>query len=180
MNITATAPSQRNFDEVRGAIEEFDLEPIKVKLMDPEEGLGWSRDRAEAVERLYRGFLFLSFKYQDRPLTPSWDIDDFWHFHILDTMKYAEDCDRIFGFFLHHFPYFGMRGEEDAANLVVTAEETRRLFHEEFGADLAAALAEANMGKKCGKYCGAAVPHGGFSAGADVIKVNVRPRIEPR
>lgn len=27
-----------------------------------------------------------------------------WHAHILFTQKYAADCDRIFGSFLHHFP----------------------------------------------------------------------------
>lgn len=60
-------------------------------------------------------------------------IDDFWHLHILDTQKYAEDCQVIFGYFLHHFPYFGMRGEEDAKNLSDSWEETCNLYQNRFG-----------------------------------------------
>jgi hypothetical protein len=37
--------------------------------------------------------------------------------HILDTAAYREDCDEIFGRFLDHFPYFGMRDEQDAQAL---------------------------------------------------------------
>lgn len=41
------------------AIEELDLEPIKVKLMHEESGEGWSLERANAVEKEYRRFLYL-------------------------------------------------------------------------------------------------------------------------
>ena len=61
-------------------------------------------------------------------------MDKFWHAHILDTRKYIEDCERVFGCYLHHFPYFGMRGADDAAALARAGERTRALYEEEFGA----------------------------------------------
>jgi len=114
-------------------IEELDLELIKVKLMDKEEGLGWSSDRCDEAEKWYKRFLYLHKKNPSSPLVPVNDMDRFWHQHILDTEKYAKDCDKIFGYFLHHFPYFGMRGGEDAANLKRAAEETSNIFEKEYG-----------------------------------------------
>lgn len=61
-------------------------------------------------------------------------VDDMWHSHILDTRAYHDDCDRILGRYLHHFPYFGMRGEDDAQALhdayADTIERYRRAFGE--------------------------------------------------
>src|SRR5688572_19376486 len=98
--------------EIVAAIQALDLEPIKFKLMDPDEGKGWSRETAEHMEGEYKKFLTLLVKYPEATIAPSKDVDAFWHGHILDTMKYAEDCERVFGYFLHHFPYFGMRGAD--------------------------------------------------------------------
>src|SRR6266849_4883328 len=105
----------------------------KIKLMDPEEGQGWSREYVNQMAIEYKRFLTLSVKYSEETIAPSKDVDKFWHGHILDTMKYAEDCQNVFGYFLHHFPYFGMRGEEDAANLAEAGRTTKRLYEQEFG-----------------------------------------------
>lgn len=117
------------------AIFSLDLDPIKFKLMDSKEGHGWTREKADRLELEYRRFLALTAKYPEEVIAPSTEVDKFWHGHILDTMKYAEDCQRVFGYFLHHFPYFGMRDAEDAANLADAAATTRRLYEQEFGAD---------------------------------------------
>src|ERR1700687_4559819 len=101
-------------EQVVAAIEALDLEPIKFKLMDPEEGQGWSKEYVERMAIAYKRFLTLLVTHPETTVAPSKDIDKFWHGHILDTMKYAEDCEQVFGYFLHHFPYFGMRGVEDA------------------------------------------------------------------
>ena len=121
-----------NVEKILAAIQALDLDPIKVKLMDPEEGQGWSREYVNQMAIEYKRFLTLSVKYPEETIAPSKDVDKFWHGHILDTMKYAEDCQNVFGYFLHHFPYFGMRGEEDAANLAEAGRTTKRLYEEEF------------------------------------------------
>ena len=115
------------------AIFALDLDPIKFKLMNKKEGHGWTREEADRHETEYRRFLALIAKFPDDAIVPDTDVDKFWHGHILDTLKYAEDCQHVFGYFLHHFPYFGMRDDEDAANLAEAAANTRRLYQTEFG-----------------------------------------------
>ncbi|MDB5962986.1 MAG: hypothetical protein JWP59_4280, partial [Massilia sp.] len=52
----------------------------------------------------YREFLLFAKTYPAATPTPTADVDAFWHFHILDTVKYARDCASAFGYFLHHKP----------------------------------------------------------------------------
>jgi hypothetical protein len=124
----------RSMNEMIDAIRGLDLGPIKYKLMDRDEGEGWTREFAERMELEYKRFLTLRAKYPQEPLAPGKDVDRFWHAHILDTQKYVEDCERVFGHYLHHFPYFGMRGAEDAAAWAVAGERTRALYAAEFQA----------------------------------------------
>ncbi len=116
-----------------GILKELDLEPIMVKVMDEEEGLGWSLDFTKRVATEYRKYLVLCKEYPHAALVPSSFVDDFWHFHILDTLKYQSDCGRYFGYFLHHFPYFGIRGEEDKKNLKSAWTESLAIYKTHFG-----------------------------------------------
>jgi hypothetical protein len=114
-------------------IAQLDLTMVKLKLMDTEEGRGWAADYCDRVETEYRRYLVLSRHYPEKAIVPSRIVDDFWHYHILDTQAYAEDCERVFGFFLHHYPYFGMRGPEDAQALGDADDETLALYDRHFG-----------------------------------------------
>ncbi len=87
------------------AIAALNLEPIKNKLMDPEHGEGWSRAKVEAMDVEYRRFLHLMHTFPNEAASPTKAVDIFWHYHILDTQKYASDCDQVFGCFMHHNPY---------------------------------------------------------------------------
>lgn len=98
-------------------INAIDLTMVKMKLMDSKEGQGWTQEQADEIERRYKRFLFLHVTIDDFPIVPTKDIDTMWHQHILDTMAYQEDCERIFEQFVHHFPYFGMRGEQGQESL---------------------------------------------------------------
>jgi hypothetical protein len=123
------------------SILELDLDPIKVKLMHVPSGEGWSLEKTNAVEKEYRRFLILMKLYPDEATAPLEDVDTFWHYHILDTMKYAADCEEIFGFFLHHFPYVGMRGEEDLADLERAGDRMQELYEATFNESYVAAAA---------------------------------------
>lgn len=114
-------------------IESLDFSMIRMKLMDLEEGRGWTAHHARRVEEEYRRYLALTMLHGAKSVVPSQEVDAFWHYHILDTQAYAEDCDKVFGGFLHHFPYFGMRGAEDAAALSQAYDETLSLYEAEFG-----------------------------------------------
>jgi hypothetical protein len=144
--------------QVIAAIDALDLDPIKLKLMNAEEGHGWSREYADSMEVAYKRFLTLSVTHPEETLAPSKDVDRFWHGHILDTLKYAEDCEKVFGYFLHHFPYFGMRGDEDAANLAAAAERTRELYQQEF----------ASSETEGAAWCGAAIKQNAAWCGATI------------
>jgi hypothetical protein len=115
------------------AIADLDLDPIKVKLMHHESGEGWTLEQANAVEAEYRRFLYLMMTFPHEAAAPLMDVDTFWHYHILDTMKYARDCDAVFGYFLHHFPYVGLRGEDDLAAHEQMGDRMRELYEATFG-----------------------------------------------
>jgi hypothetical protein len=134
-------------------MRDMDLEPIMVKAMDAEEGYGWSLDFTRAIAEEYRKYLVLCLENPDVPVVPSNYVDDFWHLHILDTQKYEEDCEDFMGYFLHHFPYFGMRGEQDAANLTKTWFQTRDLYTQRFGDIPEAYWPMSNRCPNCGKRC---------------------------
>lgn len=130
------------------AIAALDLDSIKAKLMHKKSGKGWSAERAAAVEREYRRFLYLMKRFPNEPTAPLVDVDTFWHYHILDTLKYAADCQQVFGYFLHHFPYVGMRGKDDEEALQRLGERMRAIYEETFGEDyLAGVTAGASLPK---------------------------------
>lgn len=114
-------------------IAELDLGPIKLKLMHKESGEGWSLAQANAVELEYRRFLCLMKQFPHEQIAPMFDVDIFWHYHILDTMKYAADCEHMFGYFLHHFPYLGLQGEDEEAVAKQAGTRMQELYEASFG-----------------------------------------------
>jgi hypothetical protein len=115
------------------AVMALDLAPIKHKLMHVESGEGWSLEKASAVEEEYRRFLCLMKMFPEEDTAPLVDVDTFWHYHILDTMKYAADCEQAFGYFLHHYPYVGLRGGDDEQFRLDSGERMRVLYEATFG-----------------------------------------------
>lgn len=118
-----------------GKLKQLDLKAIAYELMHSTEEK-WSFERTKQAISHYSMFLWLVNLYPKRQLVPTQEIDRVWHHHILDTMKYAEDCEMLFGRFIHHFPYFGKRGKVDKNNLYTAFAETQKLFQQHFGIDL--------------------------------------------
>lgn len=144
------APSE----DLKAKIMGLDLTMPLAKVMDPKEGYGWDAATARRNERDYKRFLYLA-AISTAIIVPTTSIDKMWHAHILDTRKYADDCDRIFGGFFHHFPYFGIRGEDDTKNLSSAFAETKRIWAETFGETALGGDADCSAGycEKCGN-CG--------------------------
>ena len=149
-------------------ISELDLEPIKRKLMHRESGEGWTPEQANAVEVEYRRFLYLMKKFPTEQTSPSVAVDTFWHYHILDTMKYAVDCEQVFGYFLHHYPYVGMAGEDADAEHHNSGERMRELYEQTFAASY-------NPGAA---FCGIVRPPVQQAAGAQAFCGIVRPPVQ--
>lgn len=125
-----------NQHQAKSYIDNIDFSMLIHKISLPDENISrvWSPESAEIAVNYYRNFLWLVRKYGDQEtLAPSTEIDEIWHHHILDTQKYHEDCNAIFGTYLHHYPYFGMRGEQDSQALTSAFSRTQALHYTEFG-----------------------------------------------
>src|SRR5450830_93474 len=125
-----------NATDTMRKIEALDLEAIKRKLMHEQSGEGWSVARADAIAKEYRRFLFMMHQFPQESFAPLVDVDTFWHYHILDTRKYAADCQQTFGYFLHHHPYVGLEAGDAAVNAAEHAqygERMRQLYQASFG-----------------------------------------------
>ena len=113
-------------------ISALNLDQIKQKLMHVASGEGWTLEQANAVDVEYRRFLYLMKMFPNEQTSPSVAVDTFWHYHILDTMKYAVDCEQVFGYFLHHYPYVGMVGENASEEHHDSGERMRELYEQTF------------------------------------------------
>lgn len=131
MTVTLAAPT---VDQARAHLDaHLDLRNVRMKLADSEEGPGLGSDYIELMEAEYRKFLVLHLLHPEADIVPCKLVDEIWHRHILDTAAYRVDCEAIFGSFLDHFPYFGMRGEADAQALVDAYADTLDRYREAFG-----------------------------------------------
>jgi hypothetical protein len=118
---------------IRMYIVNMDFVLLKEKMRLEE---GWSSEQIDQVEKRYKKYLFLRWKFQEELMPPPEDIDTFWHYHILDTIAYFKDTAAIFGWYFHHYPYFGMRGDADNTKLHEAFENTKKRWKEEYDEDL--------------------------------------------
>lgn len=134
-------PSNRRIERIEDVyeyIERLDLSRLKSILTSPslpnEQGI--ESLHADFCELHYKRWLFLRRKHEGKQLPPSHDIDIMWHAHILDTYFYHEVCDRVFGYYFHHYPYFGIRGDGDKQNLYDSFRLMLDTYKKEFGVGL--------------------------------------------
>lgn len=116
-------------------LADLDLSNVQRKLQEPyPEGKGWTKEQTIEAEKWYKRYLAAIIKYPDATKhVPNGPIDFFWHQHILDTMAYGQDCEHVLGYFLHHFPYFGLNGDADKRD--ASFDETNAIYQEMFGED---------------------------------------------
>ena len=108
------------------------LEMVKMKMQETDEGAGWSIEQCESAEIEYKRFLHMNLLFPEKAIVPNKIMDTVWHYHILDTRAYCNDSEDVFGGYFHHFPYFGMRGDQDKRNLESSFEKTKQLYLETF------------------------------------------------
>ena len=118
-------------------IDKMDFSLIKNKLLseDPLLCRRWTLPEAEIAIQYYKNFLYLNKKYASQfpVLPPLLEVDEIWHHHIMDTRQYKLDCENIFGYFFHHYPYVGTRSLEDKENLDTAFNVVQDLHEIEFG-----------------------------------------------
>lgn len=113
-------------------VAKINLEPIKLEL---QADLNWAPRRCEVAELEYKRFLTLQLWNRNLPypLVPTFLIDQIWHKHILDTGAYQLDMDRLFGEYLHHFPYLGFGSEKSKRLKQKAFVLTCKLYQKTFG-----------------------------------------------
>src|SRR5215510_12824427 len=112
---------------VPAVIQNLDLSAVRERLISKK---GWTPDYADRLIEEYREYLSLFYFHPgDELVPPTQDLDDVWHEHILDTRRYAEDCQTVFGRFIHHVP--GL--EEGTDRHTNGLRRTRRHWWRRFG-----------------------------------------------
>jgi hypothetical protein len=144
----------------------LDLVPVKFKLVKEK---GWTFDRANNVEPQYKAFLFLIGGKDGYYLVPTHDIDEMWHAHILDTRKYMADCAKHFGAYVHHYPYLGLKDEDDATRAKGIFDDTCSIIAKTLdvkigGYELANCGGGCSGGGGCSSSCGGG--HSSCSSGS--------------
>jgi hypothetical protein len=90
---------------------------------------GWAADFADAAVEEYKKFIYL-LCISDRPLSPSPEIDQVWHAHMLWTENYWEKfCEGTIGRKVHHRP----SSEGVTPALRADYDATLDLYADEFG-----------------------------------------------
>lgn len=125
-----------NLQNKLSEIDHLNFYLLKVKLSNYEDGEGWTREQCDMAEFYYKRFLKLILYFPQEKLVPNKTIDTFWHYHILDTKHYISATNRIFGEYIHHYPYLGLLGENDKQKLNDSFERTLNLYYSVFNESL--------------------------------------------
>ncbi|MEM0543536.1 hypothetical protein WFZ85_13005 [Flavobacterium sp. j3] len=91
---------------------------------------GWSIEYAVRTILEYKKFIFL-LTLSDHPLTPSDQVDQVWHLHLLYTQSYWVDfCDTTIKRKIHHNPTKG--GDNEKSKFNNWYEKTKTFYQEVF------------------------------------------------
>ncbi len=137
------------YDEARLVIDKWDFSLMREKMQEPSHA-GWTVERIDAAIADYKRYMAITKALGGYQLVPNGEIDRIWHEHILDTRQYSKDCLELFGGFLHHYPYFGMRGESDKSQWEDTTTVSDDLWTKLFGESL---YSNQNSAMKCPQAC---------------------------
>jgi hypothetical protein len=94
----------------------IDLSDVVEQLSHKPEYSSWTPERFGAAVEEYKKFLVLCKEYPDQRLIPGRDVDSVWHRHILNTQQYMLDCQKYFGYYLHHSPHSRVEAGTKVAN----------------------------------------------------------------
>jgi hypothetical protein len=112
-------------------LQTINWQTIRHNLLNSDEGREFTLTQATHAIWRYGLFLLLAQKYPGMRLVPSKEIDAVLHAHIATDHQYQEDCQNLFGVFLHHSPGFGTKG--DRKEWLLAFAGTKQLFEKSFG-----------------------------------------------
>lgn len=125
-----TAQSSRLWDRLR----EFELDDTNSQLTFTDRLVrenGWTHEFAVRAILEYKKFIFL-IAVSNQPLTPSDEVDQVWHLHLLYTHSYWEEmCGSLLNMQIHHGPTKG--GQNESSKFTDWYLRTIELYQDYFG-----------------------------------------------
>lgn len=88
----------------------------------------WTKEYSLRVMEEYKKFMYLAAKYGN--VTPSIQVDECWHLHMIYTRDYAEMCKSLGGF-IHHGPTRG--GKQEDNKYMIQYAQTLQWYEDVFG-----------------------------------------------
>lgn len=140
--------SKETYLKARQIVDTWDFSLMRIKMQEPSHA-GWNLERIDTAIEDYRRYMAITKALGGYQLVPNGEIDRIWHEHILDTRQYAADCTELFGGFLHHYPYFGMRNESDSSNWQSASSLSQNFWQRIFGES----LYDESAAMKCPQAC---------------------------
>lgn len=114
-------------------INDFELDDPNISLSFTDRLArenGWTLEYAIKTISEYKKFIFL-ITIHNQPLTPSDQVDQVWHLHLIYTQSYWEDfCKITLQKNIHHGPTKG--GENEKNKFTNWYEKTKELYRETF------------------------------------------------
>lgn len=98
------------WDKVRAYQIDDPDSPLKFSDRLAKENL-WDKEFTLRAIEEYKRFMFLAAVGRE-PVTPSLEIDEVWHLHMLYTREYHKFCG-VLGKFVHHGPTRGIKEEDE-------------------------------------------------------------------
>ncbi|PSP79158.1 hypothetical protein BRC81_06740 [Halobacteriales archaeon QS_1_68_20] len=95
--------SEEEYEESLQKLRDFHLEPVTERLRE-RHGVENAGELENKFRRFIKAELQMRKESKDESLSPSPELDEYWHQFILDTPRYHEFCDEILGGYLHHVP----------------------------------------------------------------------------
>jgi hypothetical protein len=102
---TCDPPSPRVVSLMSTTIDTINIDLIVKQLRTKPRFADWTENRFALALAEYKNFLQFCKAHPDKTMGFSDDMDEIWHQHILNTEKYADDCNHFFGFYFHHRPH---------------------------------------------------------------------------
>ena len=131
---------------------EFEL--IHWKIRNATEFKQLSDNEVDIAISEYKRFLSLRVENPKIDLAPTKLMDIVWHYHIIDTRRYATDCQRLFGSFLHHKPSYGPNDSaETEVEMKDSFDRKKNLYQKKNGTDpisISASCGTDSDGSACG------------------------------
>lgn len=107
----------------------LDLKKVRIKFGEKKSWWWHLGHNPARIENEYRQLLYLLVSNPEKSVVPwSSDVKDFWREHLLDTTKYATDCQTVAGRLIHHHPH--LVGSPAYAGAYA---DTRKLYLSTFG-----------------------------------------------